>query len=105
MDTDSPAAFEPSRVRIERRGGLAGLHLQAEHEVRTLGAAPRRALAQLLKHPPPAAAAAPAAARGAPAAADRFHYRLQLTFPDGRQQQLELAEDDMPEALAELVAP
>ena len=73
--------------------------------VRSLGTAQRNALAQLLKRPPAAAAAAPAARRGAPAAADRFHYRLQLTYPDGRQQQFDLAEDDMPEALAGLVQP
>lgn len=107
MDTgaDTHPASEPSRLRIERSGGFAGLHLKAEHEVQALGAAQRKALAQLLQRPPVAAAAAPAARRGAPAAADRFHYRVQLTFPDGRQQQLDLAEDDMPEALAGLVSP
>jgi len=95
----------PSSVRIERRGGFAGLHLQAEHGYEALGPAERQALAHLLQHPPAPAAAAPAAKRGAPAAADRFRYRVRVTYADGREQQLEMAEDDMPDALASLLKP
>jgi hypothetical protein len=107
MDTTPSAPASPagvSSVRIERRGGFAGLHLHSEHGYEALGPAERKALAHLLQHPPAPPAAAPAR-RGAPAAADRFHYRVVVTFGDGREQLLDMAEDDMPDALASLVRP
>lgn len=84
-----------TQVRIERRGGFAGLSAQAEFEVAALTAAQRRAL--------DAALAAPAAT--APSGPDRFSYRIHTVAADGSTAVHELAEDAMPEALAALVKP
>ena len=84
-----------SNVRIERRGGFAGLTAQAELEVAALTAAQRRAL--------DAALAAPAVT--SPGGPDRFRYRIQTVAADGSEAMHELSEDAMPAALAALVKP
>jgi len=89
-----------SQLRLERRGGVAGLKLSVEREAAALTAAQRHALDQLLRQAdaPGGAAALAAAAPGA----DRLHYRLQLTHADGSQRSLDIGEDLMPEPLAAL---
>lgn len=93
-----------TQIRIERRGGFAGLPAQAELEVAALTAAQRRALEAALAAP--AAPAAPAdPAKKAPHGADRFSYRIHSVAADGSITVHELAEDAMPAALAALVKP
>jgi hypothetical protein len=82
-------------VRIERRGGFAGLSAQAELEVAALTAAQRRAL--------DAALAAPAAS--VPSGPDRFSYRIHTVAADGSRTQHDVSEDAMPAVLAALVKP
>lgn len=78
------------RLRIERRGGLAGLPAVCEADAGTLTPDQRRALAALL--------AAPPATRPAPGA-DRFHYMVWVEDATGTRV-FSVAEDAMPEALA-----
>jgi hypothetical protein len=82
-------------VRIERRGGLAGLPAEAAFEVAALTASQQRALAQLVKQPPAASSPGP----------DRFHYRIQAVTADGTATMFDVPEDAMPAALAALVKP
>ena len=81
------------KVRIERRGGVAGLHLSVEHDYVSLQPAQREAIASLST-----AAASPLASAGA----DRFHYRVQLTHADGSERTIEVPEPAMPESLESL---
>ena len=84
-----------TKIRIERRGGFAGLSAEAVLEVALLTAAQRRALDTVL-------ATAPATS---PTGPDRFRYRIHTVAADGHAAVLELAEDAMPAALAALVKP
>lgn len=77
------------RVRIERRGGLAGRPAVGEREDSELTAAERAALHGLLASPPPS--------RPAPGA-DRFHYKVTIEH-EGKTSELEVPDDAMPEAL------
>ncbi len=78
------------RVRIERRGGLAGRPAVGEREETELTPAERAALADLLRKPPPTTPAP---------GADRFHYKVRVE-DQGKISELEVPEDAMPEALA-----
>ncbi len=78
------------RIRIERRGGLAGLPAVCEADAGALTPDQRRALDALL--------AAPPATRPAPGA-DRFHYTVRVEAATGIRE-LSVPEDAMPEALA-----
>jgi hypothetical protein len=81
------------KVRIERRGGLAGLHVSVEHDYASLEPAQREAIAAL-----PTAASNSSASAGT----DRFQYRVHLAHADGSEQTIEVAEPAMPEALLPL---
>lgn len=87
-------------VRLQRSGGIAGLHLAAAPPVASLSPAQHRALVALLPVPGAQAAAAEPM-RGA----DRLTYRVQLTLADGQQHQLTLAEDAWPDVLSPLLKP
>jgi len=86
----------PVSVLIERRGGVGGLHVHAQHDYAALTPAQRRALDELLAHP---ASSAPAAG------ADRFSYRISCAHADGAQRVIDVDEDAMPAPLEELVRP
>ena len=80
-------------VRIERRGGLAGLRVSIEHDYVSLEPAQREAIAAL-----PITASNPST----PAGADSFQYRVHLAHADGSEQTIEVTEPAMPEALLPL---
>ena len=88
-----PNANDVVRVRIERRGGLAGLHLSVEHDCESLEPAQREAIVALST-----AASNPSASAGA----DRFRYRVHLAHVDGSERTIEVPELAMPEALLPL---
>lgn len=97
----SPAAPPPPpppilHLRIERRGGLAGLPAHFEADYAALSAAQQKALGQVLQAGP---------ARGGAPEADRFSYRLVLTHAGQAPTTLVLSEDDCPGALARLARP
>jgi hypothetical protein len=79
------------RVRIERRGGLAGRPAVGERDENQLSAAERDALEALLKSPP--AAPSPGA--------DRFSYRVRVEDEHGIRE-LQVPEDAMPAILADI---
>lgn len=93
---------ELSSIRVERRGGLAGLRASAELAAADLSAPQRAAAAKLL-----AVASAPASAQRAspPAGADRYSYRVHLRTADGAEQVFDFGEDDLPSAFAGLAKP
>lgn len=97
-----PARPALRRVRIERRGGLAGLAVSAEHDVAALSAAQQQALGRVIEA---AASERPARSRGAPPGADRFSYRLHVEDAAGGEQVIDLPEDAMPSALESLARP
>ena len=79
------------RVRIERRGGLAGLPAVGEREDHELTGAEQAALKELLAKPPPPQTAA--------AGADRFRYKVTVEDDKGTNV-LDVPEHLMPQALA-----
>ncbi|MGO4395715.1 protealysin inhibitor emfourin [Variovorax sp. M-6] len=93
-------------VRIERRGGLAGLAVSATHDYVALSAAQQQALAQVIEA---AASHGPARVRGAPAGpapgADRLSYRLHVQYSAGVEQVLDVSDDAMPSVLESLAKP
>ena len=91
--TTTPAL---QQLRIERRGGLAGLKADHECAAAALSAAQRKALDRLVRA---AELGPPGAAQGT----DRYHYSVHLHYADGSQRSLEIPEQDMPQALAGLV--
>jgi hypothetical protein len=80
------------RLRIERRGGFAGIPAVGERDDADLSPAQRAALDRLLKSPP-----SPAASRGA----DRFQYKIQVTDDSGKHE-FDVPEDAMPDELASI---
>ncbi len=86
------------RIRIERRGGFAGLPAAADRDYADLSAAQRTAVDKL------AAAAAPPSQGGAPGA-DRFTFRVRIEHADGSAREMEIPEDAMPQSLAMLAKP
>jgi len=80
------------RIRIERRGGLAGRPAVGERDDSELTPAERSAVQQLLRSPPPSAPAP---------GADRFHYRV-IIEDQGQTHTLDVPEDAMPDALADI---
>ncbi len=98
----APAPVPPAdaQLRIERRGGIAGLKRSVDCAVGALTAAQCAALAHVLNAPPAPPAAAPT--RGVPMAADRFTYRITLTPPNGTVVSCDVPETAMPDALAGL---
>jgi len=93
----SPAAPPPiTRLRIERRGGLAGLPAHFEADYAALSVAQQQALSQVLQAGP---------SRGGSPGADRFCYHLVLTHAGRQTTTLVLGEDDCPEVLARLARP
>ena len=79
------------RVRIERRGGLAGRPAVGEREDHELTGAEQAALQELLAKPPPPQTAA--------AGADRFYYKVTVEDDKGTNV-LDVPEHLMPQALA-----
>lgn len=99
MVRSAPPQPPVERVRIERRGGLAGLRLSVDRDYASLSDGERDALhgvVAALAH-----GAAPLAAGGA----DRFGYRLQLLCAGSVDRCFDVPEDAMPVALAALVRP
>jgi hypothetical protein len=78
------------RIKIERRGGLAGRPAVGERDESELSPQEHSALKRLLESPPPATRAP---------GADRFHYIVQVE-DGGEVTRLEVAEDAMPHELA-----
>jgi hypothetical protein len=79
------------RVRIERRGGVAGRPAVGEREDHELTAAEQAALKELLAKPPPPQDMA--------MGADRFHYKVTIEDEKGTNV-LDVPEHLMPQALA-----
>jgi hypothetical protein len=80
------------KVRIERRGGLAGKTAVGERDFEELTAAQQDALASLQKLPK----------RMVPSpGADRFHYKVTITDESGSRE-LDVSEDAMPDELASI---
>lgn len=77
------------RVRIERRGGIAGMSAMGEVDETELSPAQRKALDDLVKSPPPSTRSA---------GADRFHFKVRITDETG-QREFDVPEDAMPEEL------
>jgi hypothetical protein len=78
------------RIKIERRGGLAGRPAVGERDESELTAAEHRALTGLLQSPPPSTPSP---------GADRFHYKITVEDEKGTRE-LEIPEHAMPEVLA-----
>ncbi len=78
------------RIKIERRGGLAGRPAVGERDDSELTPAENRALEGLLQSPPPSAPSP---------GADRFHYKITVEDEKGTRE-LEVPEHAMPEILA-----
>ena len=96
MSTEGAPAAPVTSVLIERRGGIGGLHVHAQHDYAALTPAQRRAVDGLAAHPAPAASAA---------GADRFRYRISITHADGAQRVIDVDEDALPAPLEALVRP
>jgi hypothetical protein len=79
------------RIRIERRGGLAGRPAIGEREAHELTPSEQAALKELLAAPPPS--------QPAPAGADRFHYKVTVQDEKGINV-LDVPEHLMPRVLA-----
>jgi hypothetical protein len=82
-------------LRIERRGGFAGLPATADLDGEALTAGQRRALDSAL-------ASASRAGKPPPPSPDRYHYRIHTTDSQGVVSTVEIAEDAMPAALTAL---
>ena len=94
MAAKAPAPAPTLRhVRIERRGGFAGLPATVDLDGQALTAGQRRALDATL-------AAAAKIAKPSPPSPDRYHYRIHITDSHGVVSTVEIAEDAMPAALA-----
>jgi hypothetical protein len=78
------------RIRIERRGGIAGRPAVGERDESQLSAAERKSVDAILRSPPP-----PTPAPGA----DRFSYKLRVEDEHGVRE-FHIPEDAMPESLA-----
>ena len=78
------------RIKIERRGGVAGLPAVGERDESELTSAEHQAIRRLLQSPPPSAASP---------GADRFHYKITVEDDNGTRE-LEVPEHAMPEILA-----
>jgi hypothetical protein len=80
------------KLRIERRGGLAGKLAVGERDLGDLSPVQRNALDELMKAPPNP---------GGSPGADRFQYKVQL-LDSGAKQEFEVPEDAMPDELASI---
>ena len=80
------------RIKIERRGGLAGRPAVGERDDSELTPAENQALEGLLQSPPPSAPSP---------GADRFHYKITVEDEKGTRE-LEVPEHALPEILAEI---
>jgi hypothetical protein len=78
------------RIKIERRGGMAGVPAVGERDESQLTTAEQHALQRLLQSPPPAAPSP---------GADRFHYKITVEDENGTRE-LQIPEHMMPEVLA-----
>ncbi|CAB3806892.1 hypothetical protein LMG28614_06492 [Paraburkholderia ultramafica] len=81
------------KVRIERRGGLAGIPAAGERDFDELSSEQREALGALQR-----VSGGMSPAPGA----DRFHYKVIMT-DDGTIQEFDVSEDAMPDELAGIV--
>jgi len=95
----APARAPVQHLRIERRGGLAGLRAGADADFAALPLAAQQALTSTLARSDAGTPTTPTPG------ADRYTYRLHLVHADGAQRVVEVGEDEMPEALSELVRP
>ena len=80
------------KIRIERRGGVAGKMAVGERELGELSPAQRSALDALVKSPP---------RHGPSPGADRFRYKIQLVDEHGKRE-FDVSEDMMPDELASI---
>jgi hypothetical protein len=93
-------------VRIERRGGLAGLPASVERSYAALSAKQRAEVDTLATSAARQGSPDAAGARAAPpAGADRFSFRVHLVHADGNSRVIDLPEEAMPPSLAELAKP
>jgi len=101
MSTSADAAGGAAiqTVRIQRRGGLAGLPASVELHYAALSVTQRAAVDKV---------AAAGATRGSPApsaGADRFSFRVELVHASGDTRVIDMPEDAMPASLAGLAKP
>ena len=96
-DAASGAAIHT--VRIERRGGLAGLPASVELHYAALSVSQRAAVDKM------AAAGATRASPAPPMGADRFSFRIELVHAGGDTRVIDMPEDTMPASLAGLAKP
>ena len=100
-----PAPASRARsLRIDRRGGLAGVHAGTECAIAELTQAQRKALDHLMKQKADEVRVGAVRAASAPGA-DRFSYRVQVVHDDGTRQVVDVREDELPDMLAKLVLP
>jgi len=81
------------KIRVERRGGLAGLVMAGERDDSELTPLQRAAVSKLMKLIDKLQQLKPSPG------ADRFRYKIHVTDEDG-EHEFEVPEDDMPEELA-----
>jgi hypothetical protein len=94
---DAAGGARIQTVRIERRGGLAGLPAKVELHYAALSVTQRAAVDKM---------AAAGATRAVPAmGADRFSFRIELIHAGGDSRVIDVSEDAMPAALAGLARP
>ncbi|HTO89738.1 MAG TPA: protealysin inhibitor emfourin [Candidatus Sulfotelmatobacter sp.] len=84
-----------SRIRIERKGGFAGVPASGERDLQDLTAEQRAALDRLLKPSPEGAAAS--ASQASPI--HPFRYKVTLIDDQG-ERSFDVSEDAMPDELA-----
>jgi len=97
--TAAPAgASSFASVRIERSGGLAGLRRAVAASSAELTPACRNAVNDLLDK-----AKSHSSPNTSSGGADRYSYRVHVAQANGSLHSVDVAEDDMPEALADWV--
>lgn len=96
----SDATHTIQTVRIQRRGGIAGLAAHVELRYAALSTA-QRAAVDRVAGTPSTKSAPPSAAGGN----DRFSFRLEIVHASGESRVIEVPEDAMPGVLAGLAKP
>ena len=96
--TPPPSLTDIRQVRLERRGGIAGLHLETSLDWSALSSSQRQALSALLER------AGESGLEPSPGA-DRFRYRVHLVPESGPERALEVDEAAFPTMLERLLRP